>query len=105
MPITFQQALQYSQQSGFQQQTLGAGLKTAFAVLSEADTVANHAERLAMAYAVISDPKEWSLRLATACVGEAASFPAAIPTDATVEAVLAALWTKLSLAFAASKAV
>jgi hypothetical protein len=105
MAITFVQALQYSQQSGFRQQCFAAGLKAAFAVLDEVDTTASHTQRLAMAYAVISAPEEWSVRLATSCVGATASFPAATPTDATVESIITALWTKLALAFAASKAV
>lgn len=102
MAITFVQALNYSQQSGFRQQCLAAGLKTAFAVLDEADTTASHAQRIALAYAVIDEPEDWSRRLATACVGSSASFTG-VPTDAHVETVLGALWTKLALAYAASK--
>ena len=106
MAFTFEQALQYSQNGPFRDQNLAAGLKVAFfVVLDEDPGVANHAERLALAYAVINDPQQWSVRLATFCVGAADSFPAAIPTDATVVAVLTALWTKLALAYAASKAV
>ena len=104
MAISFVQALQYSKNGTFRDQNLAAGLKVAFVVLDEVTSVTNHAERLAMAYAVISDPQGWSVRLATACVGAAASFTG-IPTDAAVEAVLTALWTKFALAFAASKAV
>jgi len=104
MAITFVQALQYSQTGVFQQQNLAAGLKTAFAVLDELDTVPSHTQRLKLAYAVIVDPQAWCIRLATACVGAAASFTG-IPTDATIEAVVAGLWTKLALAYAASLVV
>jgi len=105
MAISFEAALAYSEQWPFRKQCGAAGLKIAFEVLDEATSVTNHTERLAMAYAVISNPLDWCQRLATACVGAADSFPAATPTDATVLAVIGAIWTKLALAYAATKAV
>jgi hypothetical protein len=84
---------------------MAAGVKTALGVIDEADTVANHADRLKLAFAVIEDPGAWGVRLATACISNAAGFTMTPPDDAVEYTVATLLWTKLALAFAASKVV
>ena len=53
---TFGEAVELSEQWPFRHQCKAAGIATALAVLDENDQTANHAERLQLAFAVLTDP-------------------------------------------------